>query len=283
MPGDAAQGRVLSRQCWAIVASHRGLIAFPSTSLACCLGVGILLGTLAILSFSRSAILGLACVVVLIIVLVAIDTVSSAALVVATEQVLVEGRVGVSDAWRGALAALGPLVIWSWIRAGVGSALSVVRGDATQQSGGLLLRGVISAAGGVAWGIVTFFVVPVLVLERVRPMAAIRRSASLARDRWGSQLRGTVRIGALVGVTIVLPAIVLVLAGLALLADPGKAATWLGLPCLALGAIGVITGAIITGTLRGVFSVVLYRYATNGTGEGGFTATELQAAFGAGH
>ena len=284
MGRDATHGRALSRQCSAIVARHRSLILFPALDLGACLVSLALLGTLALVTFPRSVILGLAILVALVILVVVVDTVAGAALVVATEQVLLVGSLSWADTWRRCGRTLGPLLAWSGIRAGVGSALSVVRGDGSGggANGGLLLRGVLAAAGGVAWGILTFFVVPVLVFESVGPMAAIRRSAQLTRQRWGAQITGTVRIGAILGLVTVLPGILLALAGLALLADPGQTAPWLALPILAIGCIAVLVGVILMGTLRGVFSVVMYGYATTGEAVGEFDAEDLAAAFGSG-
>jgi hypothetical protein len=263
------------------VRRHRSLILIPALDVGACLAALALFGTLALVTFPRSVILGLGILATLVIVVVVLDTVAGAALVVASEQVLLVGSISMADTWRRCWRTLGPLVAWSGIRAGVGSALSVVRGDGSGGggSGGLLLRGVLAAAGGVAWGIISFFVVPVLVFESVGPMAAIRRSAQLARQRWGAQLTGTVRIGAIVGLVTVLPGILLALAGLALLADPGQTAPWLALPSLAIGCVAVLVGVILIGTLRGVFSVVLYRYATTGEAVGEFGAADLTAAF----
>ena len=49
--------------------------------------------------------------------------------------------------------------------------------------------------GGLAWGLATFFVVPVLAVEGLGPIAAVSRSASVFRHRWGETLSGDLTVG----------------------------------------------------------------------------------------
>ena len=61
---------------------------------------------------------------------------------------------------------------------------------AIQERGGIV--GQIGAAiAGVAWALITFLVVPILVIEGVGPMEAIRRSGGLLRQTWGEQIGAT--------------------------------------------------------------------------------------------
>ncbi|MEI8241604.1 MAG: DUF6159 family protein, partial [Actinomycetota bacterium] len=62
------------------------------------------------------------------------------------------------------------------------------------------IAGVILAAlGGMAWNIITFLVIPVLVVEGVGPVSAIKRSAGLLKKTWGEQIIGTAGIGLVFG------------------------------------------------------------------------------------
>ena len=54
---------------------------------------------------------------------------------------------------------------------------------------------VIAGIAGVAWGLVTFLVVPVIALEGLGPWQALKRSGSLFRQRWGEQITGNLAIG----------------------------------------------------------------------------------------
>ena len=54
---------------------------------------------------------------------------------------------------------------------------------------------IISGLLGTAWTVITYFVVPVLVVERVGPFAAIGRSLAILRKTWGEAVVGHFGIG----------------------------------------------------------------------------------------
>ena len=58
---------------------------------------------------------------------------------------------------------------------------------------------IVAALGGMAWNIITFLVVPVLVVEGVGPIGAIKRSAGLLKKTWGEQVIGSAGIGLVFG------------------------------------------------------------------------------------
>ena len=86
------------------------------------------------------------------------------------------------------------------MKALLGSAL-VRRYLRSERCGSLLL-----GAATVAWGLATFLVVPIVALEGLGPLAALDRSASLFRQKWGEQLVGTASIGVLFALLGTLPA-----------------------------------------------------------------------------
>ncbi len=84
-------------------------------------------------------------------------------------------RQGLSVAWTRAWKILQ----WSIIAATVGVVLRVLR-----QKGGLLGE-IVSAIGGLAWGVSTYFVIPVILYEDLGPIDAIGRSLGIMRRTWG--------------------------------------------------------------------------------------------------
>lgn len=52
----------------------------------------------------------------------------------------------------------------------------------------------ISALGGLAWAVASYFVIPVLAVENVSGVDALRRSARIIEQRWGKALRVNLRI-----------------------------------------------------------------------------------------
>ena len=134
----------------------------------------------------------------------------------------------------------------------------------------------IAASGILAmWSLITFFVVPFIMLEKLGPISAIKESAKLFKAKWGLQIFGGVRIGGVVALITILPAILLIVLGVVATA----AGYWaVGVPLLVIGVILFAIGALLLTTLRGIFSVVLFRYAKDGALEGGFTEDELAGA-----
>ena len=65
---------------------------------------------------------------------------------------------------------------------------------------------------GMAWNVGTYLVVPVLAVEGVGPIEAIKRSVSYLKKTWGEQIIGNVGIGAVVGLATLI--VILVGAGL---------------------------------------------------------------------
>jgi uncharacterized membrane protein len=117
--------------------------------------------------------------------------------------------------------------------------------------------GIVGAIGaaivGVAWNVATFLAIPVLVMEGVGPIEAVKRSGGLLKRTWGEQVVGNVGISLVFGLLI----LAVILVGVALVA----------------GTISV--GAAVSG----IFTASLYRYVTKGDGGPMFPTSTLQQAF----
>ena len=77
------------------------------------------------------------------------------------------------------------IAAWAIVSVVVSLALSVLRDRAGA------LGNVTASIGGAMWSLVTFLVVPVLAFEGIGPIAAMKRSASLFRQRWASRSPAT--------------------------------------------------------------------------------------------
>ena len=161
-----------------------------------------------------------------------------------------------------ARAHIGKIFVWSVITATVGMVLRAIA-----ERSGIVGRIVLSLIG-VAWNVITFFVVPVLLFEPVGVTDGIKRSASIFRQRWGETFVGSGAIG-----------LVIFLASLAVIAVSvplGMAVPVLG---VAVGVLGLGALAAIGVACTGVFNAALYRYATTGEASGAFTVEDLQSSF----
>lgn len=145
----------------------------------------------------------------------------------------------------------------------------------------LVLRGLEDRAGGVgrfavgligmAWTLVTYLVVPILVLENVTVGAAIRGSSQLFKRTWGENVIGNAGVG-LVSFLASLPAIAIFAIGVAT-GGPG------GIGLMVIGGLALLVVAVVTTALSGIYQTALYRYAANGDVAPAFADANLGQAF----
>ena len=148
----------------------------------------------------------------------------------------------------------------------------VVLGVLENQGG--VFGAVVSRVLDIGWTLVTFLAVPVIAIEGTSAFATMRRSGSIFKERWGQQIAGNLAIGGAVFLLGMLPAILLVVAGVALWSTSGFG----GAILVVIGVVIFTIAALISQALSGIFGVALYRYATEGEALGGFTPAELDSA-----
>jgi hypothetical protein len=128
---------------------------------------------------------------------------------------------------------------------------------------------IVSALGGMAWALVTFLAVPVIAFEGTGPMATLKRSSGLFRQRWGQQVGGIAATSGIVAIIGVLPGIALVMLGVYTLPAAG------GIALLAVGIVLIVVASIIGSALSQILAVALYRFAADGVAVGPFTEAQL--------
>lgn len=179
------------------------------------------------------------------------------------------GDPSLGDGLRIAFSRLPKIIVYAVIAATVGMILRWISeraGIVGQIVGGIL---------GFAWSVATFLVVPVLVVENVGPLEAIKRSTGYLKRTWGEQLIGNIGIGLVFGVLIML----VIFAGGALVFLLFQASVTLGL--IGVVALVLLVGvlALIGSALGGIFTASVYRYATKGDGGSMFNNQVLATAF----
>ena len=261
----------LMKMSWRVLMLDRELIFFPIMSgvallvlVGAMLGIGGATGTLDRVSEGSSesvgavdAILGAA----FVFVSSAIVIFFNAALIAAALERLRGGDPNIASGLRAASARLPQILAWALITVIVSLILQALR-----ERGGIA-GSIASMIGGVAWGLATFFVIPVLVSEGVGPIEGIKRSAGLLGQTWGRQVTanfGFMIVGLLGILVAIVPAALLFfvhpLLGIAV-----------GVPLVAL-AIGTVQA------LEGIFKAALYDYA-RGESPHGFDRDTLAGAY----
>ncbi|MEQ8717325.1 MAG: DUF6159 family protein [Acidimicrobiales bacterium] len=171
----------------------------------------------------------------------------------------------VSSAIGGALARLPQLLGWTIITSTVGLILRAIR----ERSG--IVGDIFAGLLDMAWQVITFLVVPVIVLEKKGPIEAVKRSTELLRTTWGENLIGRFGLG-LVGMLAMLPALVPILIGVQL----GGAGLVIG---IAIGAVWIGLIAVIMTALTAIYQTALYDFAANNHVPEDFVGTGLDTAF----
>lgn len=271
--GRFRTGIRLAGQSWGIVRSERSLLAFPLLSALfgiAYLGVVVApLGVVGYLAFGSNPVLQL----VLLWVMLLGTSIGATFFGVATAanaSAVFDGRdPTLGDGVRVARSRLGVIVKWALVSATVGAILQAIgeRGGI----GGALVR----IVGGAAWSIASFFAIPILALEGLGPFDTLKRSLAVVRQKWGESLVGGVAIGFVTGL-LALAGVLVVVLGVML----GTGASWFGgAPLIAIGVVVFVAAITVGAVLRAVFSVAVFRYATEGVAPGGFAAEDLDGAF----
>jgi hypothetical protein len=173
------------------------------------------------------------------------------------------------DGLRAAGRRLPQVLAWALVSATVGVLLKVI--ESSHERVGKL----VSALIGTAWTVITFFVLPVLVVEKVGPVQAVKRSVQILRDSWGEAAGGTSGIGLFLFL-LALPAVLLFFVGGFLMVKVGGIFSLLVLGLAVLSFFGV---AAVGAALGGIFRTALYQYATIGELPGGFDRAAVEQAF----
>jgi len=188
----------------------------------------------------------------------------NAALVWAADCRMRGEQVTLGEAIRAASERAHVLLPWAVLSATVSLVLRAI-----EERAGILGR-IVGSLVGLAWTLVTLLVLPVLVIEQIGPINAVKRSAELFKRTWGENMIANAGIG--------LVALVATLVGIApclLLVAIGGPLAILGIVVAVAWIIGV---QLVAATLTGIFQTALYRFATAGTAPG-FDDEALRRAF----
>ena len=176
----------------------------------------------------------------------------------------------VGDGFRIAFQHIGNILGYALLSATVGLILRMI----SERSGNL--GRVAASLVGLAWNLATYLVVPVLVIEGVGPVEAIKRSAGLLKKIWGEQIVGNFSIGLI----FVLVTVLVILLGIPffILAISLESLALI----IAFGVIFVLVLVflgLINSSLTGIYVAAVYRYAAEGEASGFFDEEMIQGAF----
>lgn len=179
----------------------------------------------------------------------------NAGLIAAAHIRLQGGDPTVADGFRAANQCLPSILGFALFAATVGTILKALRDN----SNNIIARIVVGLIG-MAWTLITFLVVPVIVIERASPWTAIGRSTQLLKHTWGEQIAANIGFGA-ISLLFSLPGVALMFVG-----------AFIGIafdsfvPAVILCGVALlwwIILAIVISALQGIYVAALYCYATD--------------------
>lgn len=267
--GRIRRGWELTKKSWGVLRAHRSLIRFPLYGGVAAIALTIIvMGPGLYLIDDGELAPGAPLVVLGVYLLAFVGTYFGVALAAAADLIFRGEEASVGDGMAVARSRLPQIAGWSALAATVGVVLGVL-----ENQGGVL-GSVVARVLNVGWTLVTFLAVPVIAIEGTSGLATLRRSGAIFKERWGQQITGNLAIGGAVFLLGMLPAILLMVAGVALWSTSGFG----GAILLGVGVVVFAIAALINQALSGIFGVALYRYATEGEALGGFTPAELESA-----
>ncbi len=273
----------LVKLCLRVLAADKELVLFPVFSSICTgivvltfFGVGFGIGALDRLEAGSLGVIDLAVALAFYILSSFVIIFFNSALVFAAHERLAGGDPNIRSGLSGASSCVGPIFAWAVIAGTVGLILRILANQASERQGVLGIVGaIVVALLGAAWSLLTFFVVPLIVIER-RPFSeAFKTSLSMIRSTWGDQVTANFSLGIAALIAFLIAAAISALLFLVLL--PLGAA---GIVIAVLASIIMLIGvALVFATLDGIYKAALYSYAASGVVPSLFPDETIRSAF----
>ena len=272
-----ANSYAVAKQSWAVLRANPSLAVFPVVSVVSSVLVSLPFALPIVLVNTRQAAapeaFGLLQYVLGFLAYAASYTVViffNAALVTCAYQELRGVPATPMDGIRNSVRHMPKIVGWALISATVGQ---VIR---TLQDKGGIVGAVVGGLAGFAWNLAVFFVVPVMVVEGLGPVDALKASADRLRRTWGEQLILNGGMGLVSFIAIALS--VCATAGLGVFALMNNQAA-LGFAVLLGGAVYAIVAAVVLSCLTTIYQTALYVYSVTGASPAGFSDDTIHGAF----
>jgi hypothetical protein len=181
-------------------------------------------------------------------------------------------RPSIGEGLATAAGRLPQIIGWAFVAAVVGFVISLIQDTLKDKLG--FLGGLLGGLFDFAWAAITYFVLPVLVVEGLGPVGAVKRSSSILKQTWGETAAGSVGLGA-ISFLLCVPALLIIALGIFLGAKSGI--TGFAFVLFPLAFVYIVAVVTVMGTLGTVFQTGLYVYAT--TGKAPFEETLMRASF----
>jgi len=177
------------------------------------------------------------------------------------------GNPTLADGFREAMERVPQITGWALVAATAGMLLRGL--ESRSRGGGRMAAGFL----GLAWSAATFFVVPIIVREKVGPFEALRRSVGVLKKTWGEALIVNFGLELITGLALVLA--FLVPMGLGIMSQNDT----LFFICLGVALLLAIVVVLVSQALKAITIGALYEFAEHRVVAPGFEQEALASAF----
>lgn len=174
------------------------------------------------------------------------------------------GKPTIGGAINMVLNRLGPLAAWALIAATIGLVLNIIENQSDK------IGKIISAMLGMSWTLVSFMVLPILIIENKGPVESLKDSVNMLRTTWGEQILGHFSFG-LIYFILILPMFVVFF----LLTGIGEAGIMLA---IVFGILYALAVGAVQWVLQSIYMGALYMYARDHKIPACFSVSQINEA-----
>lgn len=275
--GYFARSWELGKTSWRVLRKDKELMWLPVLGgVAALIVAGIVFGLIVLINYdpadglSDLQIGGGSVLLIILGVIVAAIAVYffQGALVHGARERLTGGDPTVASAVRGAWGRIGAIAPWAILALVVGFIINTIQAAARDRAG--FVGAIMGSLLDLAWRVMTFLVMPIIIAEGAGPFRALGRSKNLLRRTWGENLIAQAGLS-IVGFVLMLPGLLI-----AIFLGSGP----LGVAGVIVGGLLMIFGSVVAAALSAVYQTALYEYATTGESPAEFAEVDLGRSFG---
>ncbi|MFF2085655.1 DUF6159 family protein [Nocardia sp. NPDC058176] len=160
------------------------------------------------------------------------------------------------------------ILVWAAVSATVSQVLRILQDRAG------FLGTILTGLAGAAWQVVSYLVLPKMVLADRGVVDAVKDSAESMKRTWGENVVGNAGLG-IFGFLLAIPGVLLIIGSFQLLATSVAAALLVALA----GIAWLIVSTVIVAALSGIYQTALYRFSVDGVVPVAFADADLTHAF----
>lgn len=274
-----SRGFYIAMASWSVLKGHPKLALLPASSLLAFIALFVLLAGMGALPsghssgwlwthFADGGAAYYAIFFVIYFVCFFIGIFFNAALVYCALQAFAGHEPSLKQGLATASGRLPQIFMWTLVASTVGLLLQMLEDVLEDKLG--FLGSLLGWVGTAAWSAVTYFAVPVLVVDGTGPAETIRRSSAILREKWGEAVAGAGGFG-IVSILLLVPAMLL----LTLFASLGVPVTLV----LVIAGLYIPAVALLGMTLATIFRTGVYAYAATGQAPASFGEDLIRGSF----